>query len=956
MDARVTHGSPTVRTVTIEGDAAEAEPAEGGGERPAEAAPRRIEHFVVLQRLGAGGMGTVFSAFDERLERKVALKLVRPRGGSADAGARARLLGEAQALARLSHPNVVTVYEAGVVDEGEVYIAMEHLRGENLRAWQRTPGRGWREIIAAYAAAGAGLAAAHTAGVVHRDFKPDNVLRTHDGRVCVVDFGLALAAPLSDTGGGGAAARSPETPASRVTGTPGYIAPEQFSSGEASFQSDQWSFCAALYEAVYGERPYADRAFFYLPPGGQVERRPGPSDVRARWLWEVLERGLSPRPDERFPSMEGLLAALGRGRDQARRRMVAAGAALVLLTAAGGAYKVSHRTSPCAASPADLAGVWDAAARQLVASALGGTRVPYAAEVARAVTADLDHYGERWLAARRGACEDTHVRKVQSPELLDRRMECLDARKRSLAAAADVFAAHPAQSVARSEAILGSLGDLDACADPGVLRLGLPPPRDAAQMARLDELRRHLSRGEALLLAGDATGAGHAVDAAARIDAALAYPPAHAEVLRLRGRHEILGGRPREGVERLREAITVATENRHDELIADAWLTLARDAGQHHQSLDEAREWVRQAHAWLRRAGRAGDQRLLDVEIARGNVELATGRHADAAATFTRALAEAEARRVEPIRLVPLLRGRAIARVATGQASDALGDYQRALDLGLATWGPAHPDPARTRRALGILLYRRLGRVDEGEREIERARDALRATDGDDSLEVAECEHALSEATMYRGDYAAALAHATRADTIYELRLGPEDRRRGESQIAIGVLRFFQKDYRGSLAAYERAHGVLEASLGAEHVDVGVLDSNIGETLLALGEDEAATERFERALAILRKGRGPSHVDLALPLKGLGLAQLARRHYLLAVTALEESLALRQGAGGGDPQELAETRWALARALAGLGEAPARRRELAAAALAGYQALGPSWEPRSREIAAWLAR
>ncbi|MDY7232975.1 serine/threonine-protein kinase [Hyalangium rubrum] len=962
-DGRAAATAPTVD------DAAAAQPA-SGKDTPAECTegsrrempPRRLERFVLLEELGVGGMGMVFAAFDERLDRKVAIKVVRPQRRDGEGVAQERLLREAQALARLSHPNVVAVYEAGVLPDGDVFIAMEFVKGGSLRQWQRAPGRSWREILSAYVAAGTGLSAAHQAGIVHRDFKPDNVLVAGDGRVRVLDFGLALAtAPAREEVAGAAVALAGAgagAGSAGVSGTPGYMAPEQFSGGALDARTDQFSFCVSLYEALYGERPFADFAFARAAgEPGEAQRRARPAELHARWLWETIDRGLSPRPEERFPTMEALLEALTRDHGRSRRRLVAVGAITLLVAGTSAASLYLQDLRPrCETSAAELAGVWDEAARQRVRTALLDTRFSYAADAWRAVEARLDQYAERWLAASQDACEATHVRHVQSPELLDRRMECLSARKRSLAAATEVFTTHPARSAERSGAILDGLGDLGVCADSGVLRLGLPPPKETQGLEQLDALRRHLARGEALLAAGELAEASAELGKAEQVETRLAYLPARGEVLLLRGRLELQHGRSAEGEARLRDALEVATESRHDELVADTWLTLARDAGASHRPLEEAREWVRQADAWLRRLGHGDDRRRLDVAHARGNIQMAGGQHREAVETFTQALAEATARRVEEVRLVPLLRGRAIAFAATGEAPKALADYQRALALSLAAWGPGHPDVATTRRALGVLQIERLGQVEQGRREIEQAANIYRAAQGEDAPDVGHCEAALSQAEMFRGDYAAALAHAERADAIFERTLGAEHRRRGETLMAIGVLRFMRKDYAGSLTAYERARGILEANLGAEHIDVGVLVSNIGETLLALGESEAALRNFEQALVILRRGLGPSHPNLAFPLKGVGLAHLDRRHYALAREAFEASLALREKTpGGGDPQELAETRWGLARALGGLGVEPARRRELSTAALETYRTLGPDWADRAREISRSLA-
>ena len=218
-----------------------------------------IGRYVVIDLLGQGGMGDVYAAYDPELDRRIALKLVRDLTGQG----RERLIAEAKAMARVSHPNVCAVHDAGRFAEG-VFIAMELVDGQTLTAWRRRP-RSWREILAVFAAAGAGLCAAHAAGIVHRDFKPGNVMIDRDGRVRVLDFGLARVGtpslPLDPAGPEGDLGSdpegSPQVVASRVMGTPSYMAPEQRRPGVHDARIDQYAFAVALYEALYGERPFA---------------------------------------------------------------------------------------------------------------------------------------------------------------------------------------------------------------------------------------------------------------------------------------------------------------------------------------------------------------------------------------------------------------------------------------------------------------------------------------------------------------------------------------------------------------------------------------------------------------------------------------------------------------------------------------------------------------------------
>ncbi|MCW5805977.1 MAG: serine/threonine protein kinase [Deltaproteobacteria bacterium] len=271
----------------------------------------RLGRYQLIGKLGSGAMGVVYRASDIDLDRDVALKLLkRP-----DASLTDRLVREARAMAKVSHPNVVGVFDVGIVD-GKTYIAMELVEGQSLRTWQTGTKRTIPEIIEAYVAAGRGLAAAHAAGIIHRDFKPDNALVSADGRIRVTDFGLAAAAVTTTGAKGGDAITDVDLTASgSVLGTPAYMAPEQFTGGNIDPRTDQFNYCVALYEALYGHRPFPGKTFEELGDSvcdGKV-RPPNGANVSAA-LRKILLRGLSVRPGDRFPTMDALLVELGRDR------------------------------------------------------------------------------------------------------------------------------------------------------------------------------------------------------------------------------------------------------------------------------------------------------------------------------------------------------------------------------------------------------------------------------------------------------------------------------------------------------------------------------------------------------------------------------------------------------------------------------------------------------------------
>ncbi|MFE8603593.1 serine/threonine-protein kinase [Archangium violaceum] len=276
---------------------------------PPSGLPGRLGRFAVMRKLGEGGMGAVYMGHDALLDRRVALKLLHR-----DTDAREWLLREAQALARLSHPNVVAVHEVSE-HEGRVFVAMELVEGQSLREWLATGKRTVPQVLAMLVQAGKGLASAHEAGLVHRDFKPDNVLVGRDGRARVVDFGIAALAPRPEEPPPGtvpSAFARQLTHRSALMGTPTYMAPEQFLGERATPASDQFAFCVTLYTAVYGEPPFAGEDLASLSRNvlaGQL-RAPPVRPGTPEWLAPLLRRGLSREPSERFPSMAALITAL----------------------------------------------------------------------------------------------------------------------------------------------------------------------------------------------------------------------------------------------------------------------------------------------------------------------------------------------------------------------------------------------------------------------------------------------------------------------------------------------------------------------------------------------------------------------------------------------------------------------------------------------------------------------
>ncbi|HWB74453.1 MAG TPA: serine/threonine-protein kinase, partial [Nannocystaceae bacterium] len=380
----------------------------------------RVGDYIVLELLGAGGMGVVYAAYDPQLDRKIALKVLRPDFDAVGfAVARARMIGEGRALARLSHPNVVAVHDVGSIGD-EVYIAMELVEGQTLTQWRKGEGRTVADTIALFLAIADGLAAVHDAGLVHRDVKPDNVLVDRTGRARVTDFGLAridrdspqpASAPVQapiDPGPGLELTRT----GTRL-GTPAYMACEQLRGEGATARSDQFGFCVSFWECLWGERPYSSESLASLVvsvTNGTIREPPQLPEGRAvpPWLRRILERGLQPDPEQRWPSMRELAAAIANGDPFRRRRRVlawsAVGAAIVLgalgvtLARAAGHERA---LAECDRAAASVNEVWSADVRARVESAFAAAD---GADAAPPIVAALDRHVARWTELRRDAC------------------------------------------------------------------------------------------------------------------------------------------------------------------------------------------------------------------------------------------------------------------------------------------------------------------------------------------------------------------------------------------------------------------------------------------------------------------------------------------------------------------------------------------------------------------------
>jgi tetratricopeptide (TPR) repeat protein len=748
-----------------------------------------IGRFVVIGLLGKGGMGEVYAAHDPELDRQVAIKLLHAGATNESPAGRLRLMREAQAIARVSHPSVVVVYDVGTFHQ-RVFIAMELVAGHTLRYWTLERPRSWPELLEVFVSAGRGLAAAHERELVHRDFKPDNVMIAFDGQVRVMDFGLVQLSGERATEPAATAVRPapPVAPArdddqdlqstqpvavtrasrpatgalsveltrtGTAVGTPAYMSPEQFRNEPTDARTDQFSFCVALYEAIYGERPFAGTSVHELSDevcAGRVREAPAGNQIPG-WIREVLLRGLRRAADQRWPSMSALLAELeNQPAIASRRRFVAAAAA-------------------------KLAGIWEAprgeqsvetSAKAQMREAFLSTGKAYAAKAWEGACQLLDRYARRWSDLYVEACEATHVRGEQAAEVLDLRMACLRDGLQDLEALIRMFRQPTVTVVENAVGAAAALGSLERCENLELLRAVLRPPEDPVARGEVERLRGQLAEVRAFCRVGrpkDGAAAALELERAAR---ALGYGPLLADVLIAICRLPEEQGAMDEAGRLSEEAMLIAIACRHEEAAAEAAVLLLGHAATHKARLEAAEAWSRIAEALLRRIG---GHDLLWGWLLTNRSELRTkqGRLVEALEDARQSLgAKERALGADQPDVGISLNNVAVILDELGQLDDAVEHGRRAVELVERGFGPDHPRTALLLSNYSEYLVR-CGRCDEAIEAADRALAVFEREADPQGVFVFVCLIALGNAYLGAGRVAVALPILERAERIGDM-------------------------------------------------------------------------------------------------------------------------------------------------------------------------------------------
>ncbi len=908
-----------------------------GGPPPSQWAPaEKVGRYQLLEPLGAGGMGVVYAAYHPELDRKVALKRVRavtqlhsPREASR------RLLREARAMARLAHPNVLSVFDAFSNDEEEVFIVMELVEGANFAEWLREGGHRSEQVLEILRAAGRGLAAAHEAGITHNDFKPSNVLIGAQGRTCVSDFGLSSHVPLSSLA---PTVASSQLGQSLVGGTPAYMAPEQEQTREPSSFSDQYAFCLTAWDALLGPRPAGTPALAHGFP-------PPVDGVRAH-VRRALERGLSPAPADRFPSMQALLAALERDPVRARLRALGAAAGVAAVLAGAVAWvqlSAGREQRRCAEPVARLDAVWNPSVELQLGNRLSALARPPGSELWRSVAQRLNRQAQQWRQLRQDAC------LARAPV----RAACLEHWLTQLSTLTSLYAQGDAATVDAALPAAWGLGRVEACADPAVTLAD-----EAAAGSRLAEwsaLRARLVLPQTLAnlrQSGPALRQAQALLPAVR---AFGVPALTAELQLLLGRLFLAQGDQPRAVAACEEAVELALSGGRDDLAIQGMTALVSVRAQQSGGETEADRWTRLATALLGRQPTDNGQLRARLYVAVAARLVSQRRPAEALAPLREGLALVRgAADREPLLEAELLRALAQALRSTGKTGEARRAARESLDAQVALWGPGHPSVAAAlSRAAEV-------EQDAGSHEAalalrRRAAEVLGAAYGEADPRVAAAlfEQALAHARLEQREEGLKLARRSlavlqQAAPAEQQALIPEVEPLKVqvliAQLLLGLSRVEEAAQELARAAAQLAEKKREET--APHAQLLEAQAALR---LARCDLPGARALLAQAVQVEERLYGRDGPQLGDVLTAQGLLELRARRPAEAARALERALAVR-GAQG-DPLEVAGTQFALARALHATGADPRRARTLAEEALARYAGRA---EREQAQVQRWL--
>ncbi|MEM6989425.1 MAG: serine/threonine-protein kinase [Myxococcota bacterium] len=833
----------------------------------------RIDRFTLIEQIGSGGAGVVYAAYDPRLDRKVAIKVLHGEMGGDRAAASQRLIREAKAAGRLSHPNVVNVFDVGEWN-GRVYLAMEFVPGPNLAHWLREGDHDHPAILSVFKAAGRGLAAAHRAGIVHRDFKPGNVIVTEDPveglRARVADFGLArLEGTATDVELDGSPAgdfdgQSALTQPGQRMGTPAYMAPEQFFGEPTDARTDQFSFCVALYEALVGSRPFDGQ--------GSFEVTDATLDKLPAALVRPIACGLSEVPSARFDGMETLLGAL---EPAAPRRRTLWGLGALGVAALGAAVAWAGYDADRCDFPQGLPG-WSEAREGELAAAFAASAVAGAEDTWQRVGPALAEHAETWAATRVSVCRARH-RRALSSSLHDHALACLSRQALSFEALTSHLETPSAATVHGAVVAVSEL-DPGACGDPTRLVDRLALPTDAGEAAAVANARALTDRASVASGLADYERALALLDEADAVARSVSFPALDAELSALRGGLLVTLGRDDEAADALGRAYRLGEELDYDRVRLVAAVERATQLSVRDPS--QAQVWAEVGTAVAIRSeprGLGHMQALLAaaaVAFEQGDYRRSWKHAEDAGAIVEATYSERDD-----------LRGRA--RYTAAQAAVRAGDLEAAAGLA---------DEARQALAKGL---------------------------GPRHPRVAVADFMVGNIARDREQFVAARVAYDAALTIFTDTLGAGNDKVAAVRNGLAILAEMQEDFDAAEAQYRLVLQLMKDNHGPRAIRVAAVYDNLGVVHARRGDLEEAEALFREALSIGVERLGADHPEVATSFSNLGSVLIDRGQLAAALPYLSKALAVREHALGPDHPAHLSVLDSLAHAELGLGRGEA---------------------------------
>ncbi len=886
-----------------------------------------LGRYCILEEIGRGAMGVVYAAYDPKLDRRVAVKVVR---GDASPRATSAMLLEAQALARLNHPAVVSIYDVGE-HRGGVFMAMEFVVGVPVRHWVQARKRSVTEVLQVFARAATGLAAAHTEGLVHRDFKPDNVMVAQDGRVLVMDFGLAVrdgAAPTEGERGW-------------AVGTPAYMSPEQFAGKPVDARSDQFSFFVALYEAIATRRPFAGRSVPELAvsvaSGTLIDDPPLPR-VR-RWVRRMVLRGLEARPDDRHPSMDEVVRIL----DLGLRRRTNVG---LVLAAAGGlamaGWTAASRNDPdCRASAAELRQTWSTQWAPQIRTALQDGLAHDAQDTWQRAERNVDAFVSEWASASDEACVARHDTGSLDGPSFGARIRCLEDQHVYVGGLVEAVTGAEPQMLWEITAATAELPRPQTCTTVQADDDGFDP----AEQARIDAVQRKAARAEGLARAGRVEPARRLLTECLDDLQGLEAARTRATVLAALGHQHYDAADLPKGREAMQDALLWASRSGDASTIAETWLTRVEHVLLEEKDSATARSLLEAAQVAV--AALPEDAAMLGrLESLRGLLALDLGQTTEARDRFLAALEHARRAAPKVSRQSALLGQLAAAEFGLSNLDRSRRYAEQNLELVVATWGEHHPLVARLHGNLGYTCWR-LGDETCAREHMNIARDLTPPGDP----QHAKALLMLGQFEYDHGRYQQAGRRAQGAIAIYVEHYGENYPGLTSPRLLLANVLRRAGDLDGALEQAQRMVTLSEGTTPVGHPKRGVAKSTLGNVLRERDEFEPALAAHLEALEIRERALDAGDARIGYSQVGVAACLLDLERFADAEAMAQRAMELFAVVPGTDSWR-AEARFLLARATVHHDER--RAQTLAREALRLYESIGDGGATEAEEIRHWF--